>query len=120
VNTLSYLLILLVVAALGLCVVAVYSLVDIVKTSRSVRRLSEDLSRRVVPLLDKIDVTVDAVNAELLRIDDIVTTFEEVSDRVSSTTNAVHEAVNVPVTAVSAVGAKLRDAWRSARKSSAG
>jgi len=118
-DTLSYLVILLVVTALALCGVAVYALVELVKTSRSVRRLSEDLDVRLVPLLDKVDVTVDAVNAELLRIDGIVTTFEDVSDRVSSTTNAVHDAVNAPMGAVNAVGARLRDAWRSARRGAA-
>jgi hypothetical protein len=74
---------------------------------------------RLIPLLDKIDVTVDAANAELLRIDGILTQFEEVSDRVSSTTHAVQGAVNAPLDAVNAVGTGVRDViteWRRNRK----
>jgi hypothetical protein len=115
VDTLSYLLIFLVLAATALCAVAVWAFVELARTMRSTRSLADDLDERVVPLLDKLDVTVDAVNAEILRIDGIVTTFEEVSDRVSTTTAAVNDVVNAPMDAVNAVGTRLRAAWKTSR-----
>ncbi|MRR13375.1 hypothetical protein EG835_13185 [bacterium] len=57
-------------------------------------------------------MTVDAVNAELLRIDTIVTQIEEVSERVSSTTTAVHGAVKAPREVLSNLGSTLRSAWK--------
>ena len=73
----------LIVVASVLCGVAIWALTEAVKTARSLRVLSDDLDARIVPLIDKLDVSVDALNAELLRVDAIVTRFEEVSDRVS-------------------------------------
>ncbi|MHB9003577.1 MAG: hypothetical protein ACYC6C_05875 [Coriobacteriia bacterium] len=96
------------VAATALCAVAIFGVFEAVATLRSVRRLSDDTNARLLPLLEKANVTVDAFNAELLRIDGIVTQIEEVSDRVSSTTNAVQDAVHGPIEAVSNLGARLR------------
>lgn len=106
----------LVIAGLIVCGFAVYALVEAVRTLRVARRFIDDMDERLVPLLAKVDVTVDAVNAELLRIDGIVSTFEDVSDKVSTTTNVVHGAMNAPMEAVNAVGSRLRDAWRTARR----
>jgi len=109
----------LIVAGIAVSAVACYALVEFIKTARSARRFADETRERLSPLLDKVDITVDAVNAELLRIDAILTQFEEVSDRVSSTTSAVHDAVNAPIDAVTAVSSGVRDvfsAWRRARK----
>jgi hypothetical protein len=66
----------LLVLASALCGVAIWALTEAVKTARSARLLADDMDTRLVPLLDKADVTVDAMNAELLRIDQIVTRVE--------------------------------------------
>jgi len=111
----------LIVAGIAVCGVLIYALLELVKTASSTRLLADDTRERLIPLLDKADVTVDAVNAELLRIDAILTQFEEVSDRVSSTTHAVQEAVNAPMEAVNAVGTGVRGIyteWRRNRKKS--
>lgn len=98
------------------CGVAIYALIETVLTMRSLRSSSEEIRTRVVPLLEKLDITVDAANAELLRIDSIVTQVEEVSERVSSATHTVHEVVNAPLEAVNAVSSNLREAWRERRR----
>lgn len=119
-ETLSYLHISLAILGIGLSLLAGFAIVEFIKTMRSARRLADDLDERVVPLLDKVDVTVDAVNAELLRIDGIVSKFEDVSDKVSSTTNAVSDVVNAPMDAVGHVSTRLRDVWKTARRSRRG
>ena len=59
---------------------------------------------------------MDAFNAELLRVDAIVTQFEEVSDRVESTSTTVQDVANAPVEIVTDVADRVRRAWRT-RKS---
>ncbi|NTU70812.1 MAG: hypothetical protein HGB10_03200 [Coriobacteriia bacterium] len=107
--------VLLVVAAIA-CAVAIWALVEMAKTARSVKRLTDDLDARVIPLVDKLDVSVDAFNAELLRVDAIVTRFEEVSERVESTSRTVHDVANAPVEIVTDLADRVRKAWRT-RKS---
>lgn len=115
-NTTTVLLSVLIVVASALCGVAIWALVEAVATARSIRTLSDDLDARIVPLIDKVDVSVDAFNAELLRIDAIVTRFEEVSERVDSTSRTVQEVANAPVEIVTDLADRVRRAWRT-RKS---
>jgi hypothetical protein len=116
VNSTTVLLSVLIVVACALCGVAIWALIEAVKTARSVRVLSDDLDARVVPLLDKVDVSVDAFNAELLRVDAIVTRFEEISDRVDEASRTVQEVANAPVEIVTDFADRVRRAWRT-RKS---
>lgn len=101
------LLILLLVAAIAACVAFVVLALDGVKTSRSVRQLSDDMDSRLVPLLEKADVTVDAANAELLRIDGIVTRVEDATNSASDAADTVRDVVNAPVELVSEIGVRL-------------
>lgn len=110
--------IVLFISGIAACSTAVYALVELARTARSARLLADDGRTSLIPLLEKVDVTVDAVNAELLRIDAIITQFEEVTDRVHSTTHAVQEVVNAPREAVTAVGTGVRgvvSAWKAHR-----
>jgi len=105
----------LVVVAIVVCGIGFWALVELIKMSRSARVLFDDLDQHVVPLLEKVDVTVDAINAELMRIDDIVSRVEDVSDKVSATSSVVHGAVNAPLEAVNLVGGRLRRWMRVAK-----
>ena len=115
-DTVSVLVVIALLAATAVCIVAIFALVETIKTMRSTRVFVEETGGQLGPLIEKVDVTVDAVNAELMRIDAIVTTFEDVSDKVSTTSSAVQSAVSAPVDAVNAVGGRLRRAWLTARK----
>ena len=106
----------LLVLASALCGVAIWALTESVKTARSARQLADDLDTRLVPLLDKADVTVDAMNAELLRIDLIVTRVEEVTDRVSDTSRAVQEVANAPAEMVNEFAERVRRAWKTRKQ----
>lgn len=103
-------------ASLVVSGVAIYAFLEISKTMKAARGYMHDTSARLGPLLDKADVTIDAVNAELLRVDGIVTTFEEVSDRVGDTTRTVQAVANAPREVANAMGPRLRSAWREARR----
>lgn len=97
----------------------IWAFVELAKSMRSVRRSSDDIRERIVPLLEKADVTVDAVNAELLRIDGIVTRFEEAGERVSSASGTIHDIVNAPTEIVSGVATRVRNAWKGRRHTAA-
>lgn len=108
-STLSIIVLLIAGAA---CAAAVWAFIELARTMRSVRALSDDAARKLPPLVDKIDVTVDAVNAELLRIDGIITKFEDAGERVSSASGTIHDIVNAPTEIVTGVAARVRNAWR--------
>ena len=107
------LLIALLVVATALCAVGIWALVEFVKTARSIRTLADDVDVRAVPLLDKADVTVDALNAELWRIDGIVTRVEEVTERVDNTTRTVQDVANAPAEIVNDLAGRVRRAWKT-------
>jgi uncharacterized protein YoxC len=106
----------LLVCASALCGVAIWALTETVKTAQSARRLADDLDSRLVPLLDKADVTVDAMNVELLRIDQIVTRVEEVTDRVSDTSRVVQQVANAPAEMVNDISDRVRRAWKTRKQ----
>lgn len=84
----------LTVIAIVLAVAALYALYVIVNAVRQLSVTVDDLQRRIVPLLDKADVTIDAVNVELLRLDAIVTQAEGVGEAVSTASEFIRSPVN--------------------------
>jgi hypothetical protein len=84
-----------------------------VKTLRQTEQAILEVRDKLVPLLDKADVTVDALNAELLRVDGIMTDIEGVSGAVSSATDIIR----TPVGVVTSLGSKLAHAFTRARRS---
>jgi uncharacterized protein Yka (UPF0111/DUF47 family) len=116
VSVTTALLAVLLVCAIALCGVAIWALTESVKTARSARQLADDLDSRLVPLLEKADVTVDAMNAELLRIDQIVTRVEEVTDRVSDTSRVVQQVANAPSEMVNDISDRVRRAWKTRKQ----
>lgn len=111
--------IVLVVAAICACAMIVWALWVAIGMMRSLQAGFEEIRSRLVPMLDKADITLDAINAELLRIDAVVSRFESVSEKVASTTHAVQEAVNAPMEALSSVGGGIIGTimkWRRGKK----
>lgn len=77
-----------------LALAALYAVRAAVLAMRDVRSAVMEVRDRLVPLLVKADVTVDAVNVELLRLDQIVTQVEEVGDAVSVAGEFIRSPVN--------------------------
>lgn len=95
------------------CGFAIRALILIIRAVRSLQRI---MDAQVTPLLGKADVTVDAVNAEILRIDAIITSVEETSFRVSNASNTIHDIVNAPAELVTGVADRVRKAWKDRRR----
>jgi ABC-type Fe2+-enterobactin transport system substrate-binding protein len=97
----AYLPVTLYAAAIVVVVLAGWGVIEVVKTARSARRLADELYATVPAVLERADSTLTAFNRELARMDGVVTQLEEVSDRVTSTTRAAQELVEVPAAAMS-------------------
>ena len=100
--------IVLYVALVALSGTAIWALVVIAGAAKSTRHLAETLDAKLPPLIDHANGTLESVDAEMVRVDDIVAQLEDVSDRVSSTTRVASEIVNAPVAAVAGLGDGLR------------
>ncbi|MDI6713007.1 MAG: hypothetical protein QMD96_07190 [Anaerosomatales bacterium] len=92
---------------------AIYAAVEVVRLARRTERVVAHLEQTLPPLLEKIDVAVDAVNVELLRIDGIVSDVESVSDTVSSATDVIR----TPMEALASLGGRIARAVSRARRS---
>lgn len=89
--------------AIVLSLVAIYGIVVVVRAVRDVQAAVEDVRVRLVPLLEKADVTIDAANVELLRLDAIVSQAEGVTDAVSTASEFIRSPVNTAAQGVARV-----------------
>jgi len=112
VNATGVLLIVLLVAATAACVAIIWVSRETVLTMRRLRALSDDTRETLVPLLEKADVTVDAANIELLRLDAVLTRFEDAGARVSAASATISEVVQTPAEMVTGVAERVRKAWK--------
>lgn len=97
----AYLPIVLYVTAIIVLAITGWGVVRIVAAARSTQRLADELYSTMPGLIERADATLVAVNAELVRVNGVVSQLEEVSDRVTHTTRAAQEIVEAPAAAVS-------------------
>lgn len=71
------------------------------------------LDKEVIPLLTKLQVTLDEVNSQLEKTDDMMGSLVEVTDKVESTTKALQLAVTTPVKKVAGFSAGVSEAVSS-------
>ena len=64
--------------------------------------------KKVDPLVDRLQLTLDAVNLEMMRVDEILEDVAQITDTASSATTAVDNIAHVPVKAVSNVATRVR------------
>jgi len=104
---------LLTILAIVLAGAGIYAVAVFVRTLRQFQETMTEVRGTAVPLLEKVDVTVDALNAEILRVDGIMTDIEGVSGAVSSATDIIR----TPVGLVTEIGSRLAHAFTRARRS---
>lgn len=79
-----------------------------------------DANTRVVPLLTRVEGTLDGVNAELGKVDDITGSVAGIVRTAEQTTTAVHGAVAKPMKMVAGVAAGVNEGVRSFFRSGTG
>jgi len=73
------------------------------------------VKQEITPILRKLEKTIDEVNQDLARVDDIIKTGEEVVDKVSATTKIAQEAISSPLIKLVSMGAGVKKAYESLR-----
>jgi ABC-type transporter Mla subunit MlaD len=70
-----------------------------------------DVDREVVPILNRLQTTVDEVNSELGKIDEITGSVVNVTGTLEHTTTAVQSAIGAPIKAVASMSAGVSQAF---------
>ncbi|MBU4241394.1 MAG: hypothetical protein KKE43_07845, partial [Actinobacteria bacterium] len=76
----------------------------------------DEVRVETVPLMTRLQITMDHVNTELDRVDGILTAVESMSEKVNNVTKVVQEVVTSPVVKAIGIGAgagKAFGKWRS-------
>ena len=67
--------------------------------------------RKLEPVVDHVQLTLDAVNLEMMRVDDILDDVGQITNSAASATKAVDKISNAPVKAVTNVADKVREVF---------
>ncbi|MBE0428335.1 MAG: hypothetical protein IBX61_00480 [Thermoleophilia bacterium] len=99
----------LVVTALGLA----YVLFRMGGTFSRLNIFLKRLDEEVIPLLAKLQVTMEEINSQLGKVDEMMGTLVGVTDRVDATTRALQSAVVSPVKKAAGLSAGVSEAISS-------
>ena len=108
-----------VIAAVALVVAVVallFALAALVRTLRSLRTAVDDFRREALPIMGELRTTVGTANAELVRVDNLLTTAESVSSTVDSASRLAYLAFSNPVIKVLALATGTGRAARRLRR----
>jgi len=83
----------------------IYSLFRLGTVFKRVSGILADANTQIIPLLTRVETTLDEVNAELGKVDQITGSVAEIVRTAEVTTTAVHGAVAKPVQKVAGVAA---------------
>lgn len=113
----------LVILAAAVLIALIVVLVRAAKTMKNINVITQEAEekvtpalKRVEPLLDRAELTVDTLNLELLRVDSILEDVESVTDVAGKTADTVNTLTAAPSDAVASVVDRVRGALASRRK----
>ena len=105
-----------------LVIIALASAFVLLKIGGTFGRINTFLKRldqEVIPLLSRLQITMDEVNSQLGKADDMMGTLVDVTERVETTTRALQMAITTPVKKVAGLSAGVSEAltslWSSGR-----
>lgn len=105
----------------GILVVGLlFAVASLTRTLRTMRVTVEEVRREAVPLLGELRRTVDAANAELARVDGVVSRAESIGGTLDSASKLAYLAFSNPVIKVMALGAGTARAAKRLRRRRAG
>ncbi len=99
----------LVIVGIGL----IYALIRLGGTLGSAEKLLTDVDTEIVPLLKQATETLDGVNTELDKVDVVMSSVVDVTEKVDQTTRVVESAITVPAKKAAAFGAGVSQAVSS-------
>lgn len=84
-------------------------------TVKEVQTMVSDLQptvRKIDPLMDRATLTLDSVNLEILRVDEILEDVSQVTGSVTSTMDTVNNVTSAPMDMLNTMTKKVRDKFR--------
>lgn len=87
-----------------------YALVRLAGVLKEVAVMLADMTKEIVPILTRVQTTVDEVNSELGKIDAITGSVVSLTGTIESTTSAVQSAISTPVKKVAGFSAGVGEA----------
>lgn len=104
-------------------VALVWFLVELVLTIRRTRSMVDDVQKQVEPtlanvqqltddakpLVERVSLTVDAANLEIMRVDEILQDVGQITGTVSNAVETVDNVTNAPMELVNSLTKKVRD-----------
>ena len=67
---------------------------------------------QVDPLMERLNLTLDATNLELMRVDEIMQNVSVITEKLADTTSKANEVTNIPLNAVNGVASKVRGVFK--------
>jgi len=101
------------IGLLLLLIVGIGVLVQLFRVLGGINRFLDEARREIVPALNKLQTTIQEINTELARVDDIVESVQEVTDKISSTTRIAQEAISSPLIKIASYSFGARKALKS-------
>ena len=86
-----------------------FALVRLAAVLRRLTSILTDVNTEVLPLLARVEATLDGVNSELSKIEEITGSAAEIVKTAEHTTTAVYGALAVPAKKAAGVAAGLRE-----------
>ncbi len=90
-----------------------YALVRLAAVFKEIAAMLGDMTKEFVPILSRLQTTVDEVNSELGKIDEITGSVVHVTGAIQNTTSAVQSAISSPVKKMAGVSAGVSEAVSS-------
>jgi hypothetical protein len=90
-----------------------YALFRLAAVFKELAIMLAETAREFVPILSRLQTTVDEVNSELGKIDEITGSVVSVTGTIEHTTSAVQSAISTPVKKVAGVSAGIGEAVSS-------
>lgn len=106
------------IAAVAFALMSLFTawlLFQLVRTVGILNHFLDDVRIETIPLMTRVQTTMDHVNTELSRVDGILTAIESLSQKANSATKVVQEVVTSPIVKAIGIGAgagKALSKWK--------
>lgn len=81
---------------------------QITPTLENVEKITTDVAPRVDPLMERVSLTMDAANLEIMRVDEILENVTQITGTANKAVDAVDNIANAPLNLVSSLADKFR------------
>jgi hypothetical protein len=108
------------IVVLGLVIAGIVVLANLFRVLDSVKDLLDGVTKQTVPLLGEVGTTVSLVNQELVRVDGILATAENITTTTGNLVNTISGTITSPLVKLSAFAWGLRRAVGAAGEDDGG